>query len=69
MKKITIKEIAQIGIMSAAVYVASAFLQVPIPTAIDNTRLHMGECHVPAGRYAFRASAGRACGGDWLHVL
>ena len=49
MKKITIKEIARIGIMSAAVYVASAFLQVPIPTA--------------------RASAGRACGGDWLHVL
>ena len=28
--------------MAAAVYVASAFLQVPIPTAIDNTRLHMG---------------------------
>lgn len=42
MKKITIKEIARIGIMAAAVYVASAFLQVPIPTAIDNTRLHMG---------------------------
>ena len=42
MKKITIKEIAQIGIMAAAVYVASALLQIPIPTAIDNTRLHMG---------------------------
>lgn len=42
MKKITIKEIARIGIMAAAVYVASAFLQIPIPTAIDNTRLHMG---------------------------
>ena len=42
MKKITIREIARIGIMAAAVYVASAFLQVPIPTAIDNTRLHMG---------------------------
>lgn len=42
MKKITIMEIARIGIMAAAVYVASAFLQVPIPTAIDNTRLHMG---------------------------
>lgn len=42
MKKITIKEIARIGIMAAAVYVASAFLQIPIPTVIDNTRLHMG---------------------------
>lgn len=42
MKKITIKDIARIGIMAAAVYVASAFLQIPIPTAIDNTRLHMG---------------------------
>lgn len=42
MKKITTKEIACMGIMAAAVYVASAFLQVPIPTAIDNTRLHMG---------------------------
>jgi len=42
MKKITLKEIVRIGIMAAAVYVASAFLQIPIPTAIDNTRLHMG---------------------------
>lgn len=42
MKKITINEIARIGIMAAAVYVASALLQIPIPTAIDNTRLHMG---------------------------
>ena len=28
--------------MAAAVYVASAFLQIPIPTVIDNMRLHMG---------------------------
>lgn len=42
MKKMTVREIARIGIMAAAVYVASAFLQIPIPTAIDNTRLHMG---------------------------
>lgn len=42
MKKVSIKEIALIGIMAAAVYVSSAFLQIPIPTAIDNTRLHMG---------------------------
>lgn len=42
MKKITIREITLIGIMSAAVYVSSAFLQIPIPTAIGSTRLHMG---------------------------
>ncbi len=42
MKKLTIKEVTRIGIMTAAVYVASAFLQISIPTAIDNTRLHMG---------------------------
>ncbi len=28
--------------MEAAVYAASAFLQIPIPTAIGSTRLHMG---------------------------
>ena len=38
----TIMNITQIGIMAAAVYVSSAFMQIPIPTAIDNTRLHMG---------------------------
>ncbi len=42
MKKITIMDITRIGIMAAAVYVSSAFIQIPIPTAIDNTRLHMG---------------------------
>ena len=36
-KKITLKQIAMVGVMAAAVYVASAFLQIPIPTAIDNT--------------------------------
>ena len=41
-KRITLKQIAMVGVMAAAVYVASAFLQIPIPTAIDNTRLHMG---------------------------
>lgn len=41
-KKITIREITLIGLMSAMVYVTSAFLQIPIPTAIENTRLHMG---------------------------
>lgn len=40
--RITIREISLIGVMAAAVYAASAFLQIPIPTAIDNTRLHMG---------------------------
>lgn len=42
MKKISIKNITLIGIMAAAVYVSSAFLQIPIPTAIGSTRLHMG---------------------------
>lgn len=42
MKKTTTKSIAHIGIMAAAVYAASAFLQIPIPTAIGSTRLHMG---------------------------
>lgn len=41
-KKITLKQMTLTGLMAAAVYVASAFLQVPIPTAIDSTRLHMG---------------------------
>lgn len=41
-KKITVKEMTMIGIMAAAVYISSAFLQIPISTAIDNTRLHMG---------------------------
>jgi uncharacterized membrane protein len=42
MKRITIRQVALIGILSAMVYVTSAFLQIPIPTAIGNTRLHMG---------------------------
>lgn len=41
-EKPTLKQMTLAGLMAAAVYVASAFLQVPIPTAIDNTRLHMG---------------------------
>lgn len=42
MKKITIRDISLIGIMAAAVYATSAFVQIPIPTAIGNTRLHVG---------------------------
>lgn len=41
-RKISVKEICLVGLMAAAVYVTSAFLQIPIPTAIGNTRLHMG---------------------------
>ncbi len=41
-KKITVKEMAMTGVLAALVYAASAFLQIPIPTAIDNTRIHMG---------------------------
>lgn len=42
MKKMETKDITLIGIMAAAVYVSSAFLQIPIPTAIGSTRIHMG---------------------------
>jgi len=42
MRKMTTKEIARIGIAAAAVYLSSAFLQIPIPTVIGSTRLHMG---------------------------
>lgn len=41
-KKISLRQITLIGVMSAAVYISSAFLQIPIPTAIGNTRLHIG---------------------------
>lgn len=42
MKKITVRQTCFIGIMAALVYATSAFLQIPIPTAIGATRLHMG---------------------------
>ncbi len=42
MKKLSIRQVAFVGIMAALVYVASAFLQINIPTAIGSTRLHMG---------------------------
>lgn len=41
-KNISVNEICLVGLMAATVYVASAFIQIPIPTAIDNTRIHMG---------------------------
>lgn len=40
-RKITIQQITGIGMMAAAVYAAS-LLQIVVPTAIGNTRLHMG---------------------------
>ncbi len=42
MKKITVKQCAFVGVMAALVYAASAYLQIPIPTAIGSTRLHIG---------------------------
>ena len=42
MKKTTVRQMALVGIMAALVYVTSAYIQIPIPTAIGNTRLHMG---------------------------
>lgn len=41
-KKMTLKELSLISVMTASVYVASAFLQIPVPTPIGSTRLHMG---------------------------
>lgn len=41
-KKVTVQKMCLIGLMAAMVYVSSAFLQISIPTAIGNTRLHMG---------------------------
>lgn len=40
-KKITVREITTVGLMAAMVFVASE-LSIPIPTAIGNTRIHLG---------------------------
>lgn len=42
MKKFSVRQLAFVGIMAALVYATSAYLQIPIPTAIGSTRLHMG---------------------------
>lgn len=42
MKKFTVKQIAFTGLMAALVFATSKFLSIPLPTAIDNTRIHMG---------------------------
>ncbi len=42
MKKTTVRQLALVGIMAAMVYATSAYIQIPIPTAIGNTRLHVG---------------------------
>ena len=41
-KTISVRELSLVGLMPAMVYVTSAFLQIPIPTVIGNTRIHMG---------------------------
>ncbi len=41
-KRITLRKITLTGVMAALVYVSSMFLQIPIPTAVGQTRLHMG---------------------------
>ena len=53
-KKITLKQIAMVGVMAAAVYVASAFLQIPIPTAIDNRECAEEESSQKEPMYTFR---------------
>lgn len=40
-KSISIYEITAVGLMAALVFVSS-HLSIPIPTAIDNTRIHLG---------------------------
>lgn len=63
MKKFTMKHIALIGVMAAAVYVASAFLQIPIPTAIASTRIHMGNvCCLLSGMLLGPLAGGLAAG-------
>ena len=42
MKSFKARDLAGIALMAALVFVTSSFLQIPIPTAIDNTRLHLG---------------------------
>lgn len=42
MKNPKVKDMALTALMAALVFVASTFLQIPIPTVIDNTRLHLG---------------------------
>lgn len=40
-KKFTAKEMAMIGVLAALVFAAS-YISFPIPTVVDNTRLHLG---------------------------
>ena len=42
MNKPSVRMIADVSILAAMVYVTSAFLQIPIPTPIGSTRLHLG---------------------------
>lgn len=42
MRQNHIKKLAFTGLMAALVFVTSKFLSIPLPTAIGNTRLHMG---------------------------
>lgn len=42
MSKINVKEMTMGGVMTALVYLSSALLQIPISTAVGDTRLHMG---------------------------
>lgn len=66
---LTIVEITQIGIMAGIVYAASAFLQIPIPTVIGNTRLHMGNVICLLAGMLLGAFRGRSGGGDRLHAV
>ena len=41
MKKITVRQVAFVGVLAALVFAAS-YLSIPIPTGIDKTRIHLG---------------------------
>ena len=64
-KRFTIYDVVVIGFMAALVFVSSK-LSIPIPTGIDNTRIHFGNIFC---RSALRRPAGRVGGGLWLDVL
>ena len=40
-KRFTVKDMAMVGVLAALVFAASS-MSIPIPTAVDNTRLHLG---------------------------
>ena len=69
MKKITVKDITLIGIMAAAVYVASAFFANSNTNGNRQHSTAYGECNVPVIWYASGSNTGRTCGWDRFYVF